>query len=82
MNVTVPAPGVNVPPLFVQVPVTFVLAPAVNVPAVSVTRPEIFIVAGAVKLPVVSVKLLFTVKAVMLPLVFSNVPAVFVSVML
>ena len=71
---TMPVPGVNVPPLFVQLPVAFVFAPAVNVPAVNVAFPLIFSVAGAVKLPVVSVKLL-TVSAVVLPLTLRVVPA-------
>ena len=54
-NVTVFAPGVKVPPLFVQFPPTFVSAPAVNVPAVNVTFPDAENVAGAVKSPAVCV---------------------------
>ena len=41
LNTTVPAPGVNVPPLFVQSPATLIVAavPAENVPDVSVNPP-------------------------------------------
>jgi len=67
-NVTVfgPAPGVNVAPLFVQLPWAVMLAAAVKVPAVSVVLPLITSVAGAVKLPEVSVKS-WVVRDVVLP---------------
>ena len=81
VNVTVPVPGVNVPPLLVQLPETLILVPAVNVPAVNVTFPLIFNVAGAVKLPVVSVRSL-TVRATVLPPVLRSVPAVLARVTL
>jgi hypothetical protein len=66
LNVTVFAPGVKVPPLFVQLPATFVFAPAVRVPAVRVAFPLMLKVAGDVKLPRVIVRL-FTVRVVVLP---------------
>jgi len=72
LNVTVPAPGVNVPPLFVQSPPTLMFVPAVNVPAVNVSVPVIFKVAGGVKFPCVIVRL-FTLTVVVPPAVFNNV---------
>ncbi len=81
VKVTVPAFGVNVPPLFVQLPAIEVFAPAVYVPAVNVKTPLTVIVAGAVKFPVVSVKL-FTVREVVLPPTFNNCPAVLLTITL
>ena len=54
VKVTVPDPGVKVPPLLVRlavVPPMFRSAPATNVPAVSVTVPVVVKVGGALKVP-------------------------------
>jgi len=72
LNVTVPVPGVNVPPLFVQSPPMLMFVPAVNVPAVNVSVPVMFKVAGGVKFPCVIVRLL-TLTVVVPPAVFNNV---------
>ena len=78
-KLTVLTPGVNAPPLLVQLPVMFTFAPAVKVPAVSVMVAVgvllIFRVAGAVKFPVVSVRLL-VVTVTVLPPVLKVWPAV------
>ena len=76
-----PVPGVNVPPLFDQLPATLIVVPAVKVPVVSVTLPAMSKVAGAVKLPSVSVRLL-TVSAVVLPPTLNVCPAVLFTVKL
>jgi hypothetical protein len=73
LNVTVPAPGVNVPPLFVQSPPMLMFVPAVSVPPVNVNVPVIFKVAGGVKFPCVIVRL-FTLTVVVPPAPL-NVPA-------
>ena len=78
MKFTVPEPGVNMPPLLVQLPLTLVFAPAVKVPAVRVTLPLTLSVAGAVKLPVVSVRF-WTVSVVVDPETLNVVPTVFAT---
>ena len=80
-KVTAPVPGVNVPPLLVQLPAILVLAPAVNVPAVNVRPPVMLSNAGEVKLPVVSVRL-FTVKVVVKPDTLRVWPAVMFTIRL
>src|SRR2546422_540466 len=55
-KVTVPEPGVKVPPLLVQLPAAVMLVPAVRFPAVNNVLPFISRVAGAVKLPSVIVR--------------------------
>ena len=79
IKLTVFAPGMKVPPLFVQFPSMLIFAPAVKVPDVSVSREArvllIFRVAGAVKFPVVSVRLA-VVSVAVLPPVLSVCPAV------
>ena len=75
VKLTVPLPGVNVPPLFDQLPATLTAVPAVSVPAVKVRLPPIVKVAGAVKSPDVSVRLL-TVSAVVLPPTLKICPTV------
>lgn len=72
-NVTRPEPGVNVPPLFVQLPAAVIVVPAVNVPADKSVLPLISSVAGAVKVPSVIVKL-FMMRLVVLPPVLKVLP--------
>src|SRR5262245_7555278 len=67
LRVTVPLPGVNVPPLQVKFPATFKFVDALNVPPDRTTLPLTVMVAGGVKLPTVWVNEPVTLSAVVLP---------------
>ena len=51
VKVIVPVPGINVPPLLIQLPDSVIDVPVVNVPEVNVRSPVTFRIAGAVKFP-------------------------------
>ena len=80
LKVVVPAPGVNVPPLLVQLPVTLVFVPPVKTPVASNRLPFTFSVAGPVKPPAVIVRS-FVVTVTVLPPA-ANVPPLLLTITL